>query len=184
MLDESWLSRWRAWLCVAGDRAAQGPAAAYADPDAGPWTGPPAAPTTLATLRERMPWVPEDLLVLHQVVGPVCLADVGDGYFVHPAEDLAAVLDHDDGRPDRLVLPEAGEVDVVVFGSDGGGRLYALATAVGGPVYRLQEASYVDGVYGGGIADVTRVGHNLQDFLERLLNAVEAFAVTGTMAEL
>jgi hypothetical protein len=73
--------------------------------------------------------------------------------------------------------------DVIVFGSDGGGDLYAMAVA-DGRVFRLQDASYVSGVYNGTDRGITVVGADLRDFLERLLSAVTAFAANGAITDL
>ncbi|MFF5226038.1 hypothetical protein [Dactylosporangium sp. NPDC000521] len=95
------------------------------------------------------------------------------------------VLDHDDGRPDRIGRPLEREVDVVVFGSDGGGTLYAVAAGATGTVFRLLECSYLAGVYEGDATfGVTVVAESLDEFLDRLLNAVTAFAVDGSIADL
>jgi hypothetical protein len=57
------------------------------------------------------------------------------------------------------------EIDVVVFGSNGGGDHYALAIT-DGPIYRLREFSYEAGVYRGPERGITVVGEDLRDFLE------------------
>lgn len=72
----------------------------------------------------------------------------------------------------------------MVFGSNGGGDLYALAATDSGPVYRLREAAYEDGIYRGTERGVTVVGDNLRDFLDRLLAAVEVFAHDGGITDL
>jgi hypothetical protein len=48
-------------------------------------------------------------------------------------------------RADRIGEPFAEHTDVVVFGSNGGGDLYAVAVT-DGRVFRLQDASYIGGV--------------------------------------
>ncbi|MFF1710301.1 hypothetical protein [Streptomyces sp. NPDC058268] len=68
------------------------------------------------------------------------LPDVGVGLFVHPARQTVAGLHGD--LPTRLV--GAVEDSVVVFGSDGGGALFALSRTDGATVYRLPPGR-VDG---------------------------------------
>jgi hypothetical protein len=123
-------------------------------------------------------------LPLYRFVGPVSLPDITDGYFVHRPDGLIGVPCRDGRRADRIREPLAQDVDIVVFGSNGGGDLYALAATDSGPVYRLREAAYEDGIYRGTERGITVVGDNLRDFLGRLLAAVEAFARDGSISDL
>lgn len=156
--------------------------------------GPPATSAELAMLRHRMPWVPDELVVLQQAVGAVSLPDICNGYFLYDVRGLVEVLDHDDGRPDRVT--GAYQVDVVVFGGDGGGAQYAIAlgddvgqagdrpaqAGPGGRVLRLREAAYLGGEYEGpGISVIAR---DLPDFLAKLLAAVDAFGDGGRITDL
>jgi hypothetical protein len=146
--------------------------------------GPPSSPAELAALREGMPWLPDDLLALYRVVGPVSLPDITNGYFVHPPDSLIGDAYRRGRRADRIREPLAEDVDIVVFGSNGGGDLYALAATGSGPVYRLREAAYEDGIYRGTERGITVVGNNLGHFLDRLLAAVEVFARDGSITDL
>jgi hypothetical protein len=68
---------------------------------------------------------------------------------------------------------------VVIFGSNGNGGLYAVALT-DGRVFRLQDASYLGGVYDGTNYGITVVGVDLRDFLERFLAAVNVSPPTAT----
>ncbi|MEU7873331.1 SMI1/KNR4 family protein [Dactylosporangium sp. NPDC049140] len=144
--------------------------------------GPPASGAELDLLRERLPWTPDELVALHRHVGPVTLPDIGNGYFLHAPDGVLAALDQQD-RADQIGEPLAEHIDVVVFGSNGGGDLYAIAVT-DGRVFRLQDASYIGGVYGGTNHGITVVAADLHDFLERFLNAVNAFAMNGDITDL
>lgn len=62
----------------------------------------------------------------------------------------------------------------MVFGSDGGGALYAMSvtTAV---VYRLQQANEDAGCYSSDSSTITVAGAHLQEFLGRVLQARPGF---------
>ncbi|MGW6268888.1 MULTISPECIES: hypothetical protein [unclassified Streptomyces] len=80
--------------------------------------------------------VPSDLTTMYWVIGEVSLPDVAHGYFVHPA---SLVADH--FRAYGAVQIE-GEEPALVFASDGGGHLFALAGS--GRVWRSTTASWFD----------------------------------------
>ncbi|MFJ8857669.1 hypothetical protein ACIRD8_04475 [Streptomyces sp. NPDC102451] len=96
--------------------------------------------------------IPSDLTTLYWVVREVSMPDVEHGYFVHPA---SAVAEH---------LREYGAVRIddeppaIVFASDGGGHLFAVAGS--GRVWRSTTASWLD--------DFEAVAESVQDFLEQL----------------
>ncbi|MFD1373678.1 hypothetical protein [Actinoplanes sichuanensis] len=141
--------------------------------------GPPTTAADLSELLSRMPWAPDGLVALQRSVGPVSLPDIGNGYFLYDVRGLTGVVDHDDGRPDRLAGPH--QVDVVVFGGDGGGAQYAIALD-DGRVLRLREAAYTGGEYDG--PGITVIARDLPDFLEKLLGAVQAFGDGGRITDL
>ncbi|GAA0228141.1 hypothetical protein [Cryptosporangium japonicum] len=77
-----------------------------------------------------------------------------------------------DALADRLDWPSAPRaIEIVVFGSTGGGDLYAIDIETG-RILRLQGASYLAGVYEGTDRGITVVGRDLRDFLDRVLAAV------------
>ncbi|MEU7872076.1 hypothetical protein [Dactylosporangium sp. NPDC049140] len=85
-------------------------------------------------------------------------------------------------RADQIGEPFAENIDVVVFGSNGGGDLYATRVTAG-QVFRLRGASYISGVYDGTDNGITSVGADLGEFLERFLSTVNAFATNGAITD-
>ncbi|MFF2819698.1 hypothetical protein ACFVT9_29775 [Kitasatospora cineracea] len=80
--------------------------------------------------------IPSDLTTMYWVIAEVSLPDVENGYFVHPA---SLVADH--FREYGAVRTD-GEEPALVFASDGGGHLFALAGS--GRVWRSTTASWFD----------------------------------------
>ncbi|MER7844063.1 hypothetical protein ABTZ03_08935 [Kitasatospora sp. NPDC096077] len=150
-LDPEWLRSWCAETATALAGFTRSFAARYGFPP-GEHTVAPATDHTrraAAELAELLP-VPPDLATLHRVLDRASLPDVDNGYFLHPPGAVAGhILEF--GTPavegDRLAL---------VFGSDGGGRLFA--TGHTGRVWRSTTPSH-DG-------DYELVADTLEDFLE------------------
>jgi hypothetical protein len=136
-----------------------------------------AARERLAAIR---PAVPHDLVVLHSVVGEVNLTDVGNGLFLHSA---AQVVEHHESAWLRRVSGRHA-AEVVVFASDGGGTLYALASPAGSPVYRLPPDEVLHGVYESRNPLFEAAAPDLAGFLDRALEAVRVFAATGMPTDL
>lgn len=185
-MDERRLTSWAAAVDAAATRAAKDVLAHYPYETVAHTIGPPVPEADLTTLRTRLPWIGDDLLAVCRTVGPVHLPDIANGYWMFaPAYLLGVLQEHDDGRPDRIGEPFDTPVDVVVFGSDGGGARYALTVGAPGPVYRLRECAYTDGVYSSsGGWGVTAVAADLDAFLDELLAAVTTFAVDGSIRDL
>ncbi|MFB7654127.1 MULTISPECIES: hypothetical protein [unclassified Streptomyces] len=80
--------------------------------------------------------IPSDLTTMYWVIAEVSLPDVDSGYFVHPASMVAShfreygAVHIDDEEP------------ALVFASDGGGHLFALAGS--GRIWRSTTASWFD----------------------------------------
>jgi hypothetical protein len=91
---------------------------------------------------------------LHDVVREVSLPDVGNGYFIHPRAH--------DARLTGFV-----EEPVTVFGSDGGGALFAVSGA-GKGVYRFTGASTVPEEYAVRENGIAVVAPGLREFLDLL----------------
>ncbi len=134
-------------------------------------------PDTIAAARlgAVRPAIPADLVDVYAAVGAVDLPDVGNGFFLHRASDVARIhesrdLWHVRGRHDA---------DVVVFASDGGGTQYALATPAGSPVYRLPPDLVLDGIYTSEDPRFDMAAPDLSTFLDRLLQAVKTFAASS-----
>jgi hypothetical protein len=124
--------------------------------------------------------VPADLLDLYAAVGAVNLPDVGNGLFLHSA---ARVVDAHEAR-ELWRIAGRHQADVIVFASDGGGTLYALASPTGSPVFRLPAGQVVGGVYESGDPRFEIVAASLAGFLGGLRYAVDQFAATGRIVEL
>ncbi len=107
-----------------------------------------------------------DLITFYDSIGEVTWADVGNGYFVAPAEDVL------------LQLGEYGGVDMgadqkargLVIGSNGGGQSYVAGP--GGAVYRTRAASQDE-------PELDRVADGLRQFLEQLEQTLTRFVDTG-----
>jgi hypothetical protein len=110
---------------------------------------------------------PSDLTTFYNVIREVTLSDIGNGFFIHPPDLVAAKL------ADGPVLLRGGDTGTV-FASNGGGILYAI-----GPdntVHRSLDAS-TD-------SDFEPVATDLRDFLGQVLEAVAHFAATRTPGDL
>jgi hypothetical protein len=105
--------------------------------------------------------LPEDLLIFYRHVAEVSLPDLGSGYFLHPVDLTAAGMSGD--LPTRITGSRADSV--VVFGSDGGGALFALSTTDGSTVYRLPPSGVEGDVYTEGAIPCEVVGVGLASFL-------------------
>jgi hypothetical protein len=102
------------------------------------------------------------LLSLYAVIDSVSLPDIGNGYFIHPPSAVAAHLDAYGAVP-----LEDGDHGIV-FGSDGGGTLFAVSAA--GTVHRSRTASWN--------GEFSVVAASLSDFLEQLREVTGQFAPT------
>ncbi|MFJ8582119.1 hypothetical protein [Micromonospora sp. NPDC093277] len=108
-----------------------------------------------------------DLLDLYSCVEKVSLPDAGNGLFIHSAEDVAeGVRGY---QPTRLA--GARSEDIVVFGSDGGGGLFAVS-ADDGSVYRLGGGSLLGQVYETDESGLIKIASDLWGFLEYLRSEV------------
>lgn len=132
--------------------------------------GPPSDPAVLAKARAAGT-IPDVLLEFYHHVGEVSLPDVHVGYFVHP---LRQVLDNEkSGMPVRASALTSSTI--VVFGSDGGGSLFAL-DGRGAPVYLLPSGGVRDGTYTGGLEPPEVLAPTFGAFLDWLKERVEAFS--------
>ncbi|MFE0063427.1 hypothetical protein, partial [Streptomyces sp. NPDC059003] len=109
---------------------------------------------------------PHDLVVFYGSIGEVVWADVGNGYFIHPARDLLQHLA--DYGP--ICVGESQEPCGLVIGSDGGGRSYIVSPD--GSVHRTRTASLED-------PESDKVADDLRHFLELLEQSLVRFVATG-----
>ncbi len=168
-MDDAWIERWGADMRAGIATLLSTFASRFGFPPGEHDIGGPATAAELAGLAElHGDALPADLPAFHRVVAEVQLPDVGNGYWIHrpplPGEDP--------GHPRLLTDGRA----VVVFGSDGGGALFALAGGSGSPVLRLSGGTLLGGVYEAGCATV--MAANLQDFLTFLRREVTAFVAS------
>ena len=96
--------------------------------------------------------IPSDLTTMYWVIDEISLPDVENGYFVHPA---SLVADH---FREYGAVQIDGEEPALVFASDGGGHLFALAGS--GRIWRSTTTSWLDQF------DLAAFG--LQEFFEGL----------------
>ncbi|ROR46914.1 hypothetical protein [Kitasatospora cineracea] len=80
--------------------------------------------------------IPSDLTTMYWVIDEVSLPDVENGCFIHPA---SLVADH---FCEYGTVRIEGEEPALVFASDGGGHLFALAGS--GRIWRSTTASWFD----------------------------------------
>ena len=104
--------------------------------------------------------LPAALATFYATIARVQLPDIAHGYFIHPPD---LVLDHLASHK-HVRLTEQGTG--IVFGSDGGGILFALDSA--GQVHRSTAASWYD--------DFEPTEPSLKQFLERLHRTTATFA--------
>ncbi|MFD7444180.1 hypothetical protein [Streptomyces sp. NPDC059909] len=161
-LDSTWLDEWRQEVSRSVTRLMESFEETHGYP-AGNNTVVPADEGTHAAVPVLGDRWPRPLLYLYSVIDSVSLPDIGNGYFIHSP---STVTEH---------LAEYGHtaltsgVPGIVFGSVGGGNLFALADD--GRVHKSRTASSTDGF------DVAAT--DLGDFLEQLRHVVEQFAATG-----
>ncbi|GAA4589014.1 hypothetical protein BJY16_008755 [Actinoplanes octamycinicus] len=131
-VDEAWVRRWRDAMVGLAERVPVGFQDHFGYPPDEHEIGDAATGRELAGLVG----VPESLLVFHRVVGEVRLPDVHVGYWIH-RPSLEGDFPHalSDGRR------------IVVFGSDGGGGMFALPRDADGPVLLLNGGAVVGGVH-------------------------------------
>ena len=177
-MDREWLAEWRVSVTVKADQLLETFQSRFGFEPGRNRLGPPAAEQALASLQAIVPRPAADLIDFYRCIGQVSLPDVGNGYFIHPADLVARQAA--DGEPRRIGPPH--ELDVLVFGSDGGGALYAVPAAKPGPVYQLRECSIKDGIAIAGDIQIVAVDYRI--FLQRLEIAVETFTATGHPADL
>jgi hypothetical protein len=92
----------------------------------------------------------------------VSLPDVHIGYFIGPPAYIVGLRA---AREPHWADFDGKRREVLVFGSDGGGSLYAVPLPSGQPVYELPPAEIENGLYSG---QAVAVADDFDDFLDRL----------------
>ncbi|MBW4717290.1 SMI1/KNR4 family protein [Saccharothrix obliqua] len=157
---------WRTALTGAVDDLLRGFEARFGYPPGEPTLGGPVGPEELAAAEGAVPVV---LLEFHRHVGEVALPDAYNGFFIHSLGLMLTGLS-DPYSPKRA--PALTDSDLVVFGSDGGGTLFALGVE-GAPVYLLPVGAIEDGVY---LGEGRELFPSFTAFLDWLLTAVRGAA--------
>ena len=139
-MDEAWIERWREEMRTGARRLLATFEARAGFPPGGHEISGPATAAELAGLAElHGEALPAGLVAFYRVVAEVQLPDVGNGYWLHrpplPGEDPGFPRLLSDGRA------------IVVFGTDGGGALYALPAGTDAPVLRLADGEWVGAAY-------------------------------------
>lgn len=109
-----------------------------------------------------------ELASFYYEVSEVDLPDLGPGYFIHPVDAVVEGA-RNGNQPTRLA--GAAEGSIVVFGSDGGGLLFALHTPEG-PVVRLSGGAFVGDTYDVDDSGYVVVASKFSEFLDFLLEAL------------
>jgi hypothetical protein len=163
VLDHSWLSAWRDGLNAALESFLTTFASTYGyPPDNNQIVGAIGDASTADGQLGGHPAVPSAMADFYAVIEQVTLPDIGNGYFIHSARHMLDELMHD--GPVHL-----GESIGVVFGSDGGGILFAISTDA--TIYRSHAASRDSGF--------EVIATDLRGFLDQLHQAVIRFIQTG-----
>ncbi|MBB5803823.1 hypothetical protein F4560_003591 [Saccharothrix ecbatanensis] len=140
------------------------------EPDEHTVAGPTAAEVVAAA---EAAGLPEPLAEFYRHIGQVSLPDAFNGFFIHSLRGVLA--NSTAGMPVRA--PGLTDANIVVFGSDGGGQLFAVDGA-GAPVYLLPTGEIRDGAYLGGGLPGRVLAPTFPDFVDWLLYALRA-AATG-----
>ncbi len=98
--------------------------------------------------------------------------DVHNGYFIHSVEKL----NEKEQRKSNLPTKISGiyRSPILVFGSDGGGGLFAVRKQYNDILY-LPNGLIQEGIFDGETANIKKIGDNFSEFLEKLLSDLEAF---------
>ncbi|WP_329043543.1 hypothetical protein OHT61_32425 (plasmid) [Streptomyces sp. NBC_00178] len=113
----------------------------------------------------------EDLLAFYEVIEEVVLPDVGNGFFLHSAEDVLRRL----AEEGPVYVAGAGDAHGIVIASNGGGILYVADR--GGAIHRSRIASLDD-------ADLDKVADSLPQFLDHVRRSVIRFVETDEPGDL
>ena len=116
--------------------------------------------------------LPQEIIDFYAVVEEVSFSDVGNGYFVHQLEQVISGIHGQ--QPTRVI--GAVEDNVVVFGSSGGGELFALSSS-GRGIYGLGGGAFLENYYDADSAGLSMVANDFLGFLEFLRH--ELWAAMG-----
>ena len=101
-------------------------------------------------------------------------ADVYNGYFINAIEDLHGKRQTNDLMPSEVKGKLKGRI--IVFGSDGGGALFAIRKSEKDILY-LPAGRVENGIYDDTAGNVRIIGGTFSEFLEKLLRDLRAFVL-------
>ncbi|MET8045434.1 hypothetical protein ABZU25_31775 [Micromonospora sp. NPDC005215] len=104
--------------------------------------------------------VSEDLLCFYGQVERLSLPDLDSGFFIHQFAEVV------NGEQPKILAGDVSD-SIVVFGSDGGGGLFALSVTQGN-VYSLSGGALIGDIYETEGHGVTIISRDLWGFLEGL----------------
>lgn len=163
-VEREWVEQWRDAMQRAIRKLLNDVEARFGfEPDEHRLDGPASAAELAGLVARHGDGLPAELLMFHEFIADVQLPDVNNGYWIH--RPPTAGESH--GHPDTLTDGRR----IVVFGSDGGGALFALTAETGTPVLRLAEGANINGVYDADRAVV--IANDLRQFLTVLLAETE-----------
>ena len=111
---------------------------------------------------------------LYADCGGLELPDFRNGYFVASPSRLRTQLLNRSSLNPRM-LKSDNEAEIVCFGSDGGGGLFAYRTGGYAGVWFLPVGEVTNGVFNDIEVAICRVANTAREFGERLVGDVEAF---------
>lgn len=124
-------------------------------------------PAALARARKLDPPFPQSLVEFYAVISAVDLGQLYNGYFVHPLDRVLDSLRCDDIP---AWVPGLTTERMVVFATDGGGRMFAAGFDTG-TVFRLPVGGTANRVYEGSTDSIgpDAIAKDVPDFLTRML---------------
>lgn len=117
--------------------------------------------------------LPPSAVTFYKNCDGVSLPDVQNGYFIHGAEVIAL----NSSEPLEIVdVRTQAAIPILVFGSTGGGGRFAMNLETG-EVLLLSDGLVMNRVFEATGANVVCVASDWDEFMERLLDDVEAFVI-------
>jgi hypothetical protein len=112
---------------------------------------------------------PRELIDFYLKIDEVSMSDVDNGFFIHPYKDVIEGI----GGAQPTELTGFTSDRIIVFGSDGGGGLFAISL-VDGRVYRLSGGSLIGSTYDADESGSAVVASGFWEFLDHLLSELAA----------
>jgi hypothetical protein len=135
------------------------------------WIKPPASDNSaeiesaVATIANN-----KQLEAFYRECNGISMPDVWNGYFIHELEHLK----NREAKGEPTSIEGKLQRDIAVFGSDGGGGMFAIRLAESDILY-LPNGEIRNSVYLDTANSATRLANDFEGFLARLLADVDAF---------